>query len=59
MSKKHEQRTRQQILAKRDEPIVGFNGRPAPISRPAGRGKYMPHFGKKQAAKIDGSYYGR
>ncbi|MBA1366940.1 hypothetical protein [Burkholderia gladioli] len=59
MSKKHEQRTRSEILAKREQPIMGFRGRPAPISRPANRSKYMPHFGKKQTAKIDGSYYAR
>ncbi|WP_186066007.1 hypothetical protein [Burkholderia gladioli] len=57
MSKKHEQRTRSEILAKREQPIMGFDRRPAPITRPANRSKYTPHFGKKQAAKLDGSYY--
>lgn len=48
MSKKHEQRTRAQILAKRAQPIMGFDRRPAPITAPASRSKYKPHFGAKQ-----------
>ncbi|QTP32788.1 hypothetical protein B7759_01366 [Burkholderia glumae] len=54
MSKKHEQRTRQQILAKREPSTRGLVA-----IQPKSRSKYKPHFGKKQAAKIDGSYYAR
>jgi hypothetical protein len=48
MSKKHEQRTRAQILAKRAKEIMGFDKRPAPVTAPASRSKYMPHIGAKE-----------
>ncbi|MGX6999874.1 hypothetical protein [Caballeronia sp. KNU42] len=52
MSKKHEQRTRAEILAKRAQPIMGFDKRPAPITALVSRSKYTPHFGAKQQAKL-------
>lgn len=71
MSKKHHKRTRAQILAKRAQPIVEILVHrkvvdprtgvmtyvPQPFKRVAGRSKYTPHFGAKQAAKISGEYY--
>ncbi len=52
MGKKHEQRTRAEILAKRAKPIMGFDKRRAPITAPVSRSKYTPHFGLKQQAKL-------
>lgn len=59
MSKKHQQRTRAEILAKRERPIPEISqnryqltGMPVPTQKPQSRSKYMPHFGKKQAAKL-------
>ena len=62
MSKKHEQRTRSQILAKRAQPIVEIpmrrvmpgmiSGPIVPFKRPTSRSKYFPHFGAKQADKL-------
>ena len=68
MSKKHNQRTRAEILAKRAiDPetwvqavrkmigaVVGPAVSPTPHSmvRKASRSKYEPHFGKKQQAKL-------
>lgn len=58
MSKKHEQRSRAAILDKRKQDELWFKAMPI-RRRPRHRSKYVPHFGKKQAAKIDGSYYVR
>lgn len=58
MSKKHNQRTRAEILAKREQPIskwAGWNGRPPAViqtQQPVSRSKYTPHFGAKQQAKL-------
>jgi hypothetical protein len=58
MSKKHEQRTRAQILAKRAQPInkwAGWTrGAPAVVKtqQPKSRSKYVPHFGVKQREKM-------
>lgn len=71
MSKKHEKRTRAQILAKRARPIEEMNvlrkvvhpitgvatWMPQPTHSERLRAtfdasKYMPHFGKKQQAKL-------
>lgn len=62
MSKKHNQRTRAEILAKREQPInpKGLNrdrfgvpvSTPHAMVRKASRSKYMPHFGKKQKTKL-------
>lgn len=57
MSKKHEKRTRTQILAKRDFPIEEIPVRNSmtglivqkKVKAPS---KYTPHFGKKQEAKL-------
>jgi hypothetical protein len=57
MSKKHHQRTRAEILAKREQPIsqwAGWNGNPPAVIRTQPveyRSKYTPHFGAKQQAK--------
>lgn len=63
MSAKHNQRTRSEILAKRNAPINKWadwtRGVPARITkrwnadvRKASRSKYAPHFGAKQQAKL-------
>lgn len=62
MSKKHEKRTRAEILAKRAvDPSAWIDpvrkiiaGMPGPIieKRPLSRSKYVPHFGEKQRAKL-------
>jgi hypothetical protein len=68
MSRKQHQRTRAEILAKRQidpatwiEPVRKINaGMPGPAIAPtphamvrkASRNKYTPHFGAKQAAKL-------
>lgn len=57
MSKKHEQRTRAEILAKRQQPIVETNrntttGFLVHTTRKPERSIYMPHFGAKQQAKL-------
>jgi hypothetical protein len=46
MSKKHEKRTRAEILAKRARLVA------IPFRRVAGRSKYAPHFGAKQQARL-------
>jgi hypothetical protein len=56
MSKKHEQRTRAQILAKRATPIMGFDKRPAPITAPVSRSKYTPHIGAKEQERAKRCY---
>lgn len=70
MSKKHEQRTRAEILAKRQQPIqevrvirtipspsgpmyVPQNTQSERLRAAFDAAKYMPHFGAKQAAKLD------
>lgn len=66
MSKKHSQRTRAKILAKREQPIreiqvfrIVRDFGAVPIQVPIrvtavhDRSKYMPHFGAKQKAKIE------
>lgn len=61
MSKKHEKRTRAEILAKREQPIVEIPvhrmigpvvGPIVPFKRVQSRSKYTPHFGAKQQAKL-------
>jgi hypothetical protein len=56
MSKKHEQRTRAEILAKRAQPIIETNrnsmGFLVHTTRKPERSIYMPHFGAKQRAKL-------
>lgn len=63
MSKKHNQRTRAEILAKREAPIVevpvmkkilGPTGLPvfSLLIKKVRASKYTPHFGAKQAAKL-------
>jgi hypothetical protein len=57
MSKKHHQRTRAEILAKRAQPIVETNrntttGFLVHTTRKPERSIYMPHFGAKQRAKV-------
>jgi hypothetical protein len=68
MSKKHNQRTRAEILAKRNiDPSTWVDpvrkiiaGMPGPVMAPtpnadvrkASRSKYTPHFGAKQQAKL-------
>ncbi|MBN3848656.1 hypothetical protein G3N58_17765 [Paraburkholderia sp. Ac-20342] len=62
MSKKHEQRTRAEILAKRAidpatwiEPVRKIiAGMPGPIvaKKPLSTNKFTPHFGAKQQAKL-------
>jgi hypothetical protein len=56
MSKKHHQRTRAEILAKRAQPIVTTNcytKNGVPVSpKPFSRSKYTPHVGAKQQAKL-------
>jgi hypothetical protein len=68
MSQKHHQRTRAQILAKRNKPIEAWAGwksifRPAVIPskpnadvRKASRSKYTPHTGAKQRAKLKNEF---
>lgn len=56
MSKKHNQRTRAEILAKRALPITGFDRRPAPISQPVSRSKYTPHIGAKEQERAKRCY---
>lgn len=67
MSKKHNQRTRAEILAKRAKPIdpkslIRHTRSRHPVSTPhamvrkASRSKYVPHFGAKQRTKLRGSY---
>lgn len=62
MSQKHNQRTRAEILAKREQEIpskrLNRNRSGLAVSTPhamvlkASRGKYTPHFGAKQQAKL-------
>jgi hypothetical protein len=60
MSRKHNQRTRAEILAKREQPIKAWagwlvlGGSPTVITTRSvtSRSKYMPHFGAKQEAKL-------
>jgi hypothetical protein len=57
MSKKHHQRTRAEILAKRAKPIVETNrnsttGLLVHTTRKPEQSIYMPHFGAKQRAKL-------
>ena len=63
MSKKHEKRTRAEILAKRAQPIptiqvmkkiMAPNGQTVlvPYVAKVRKSKYMPHFGAKQQAKL-------
>jgi hypothetical protein len=60
MSRKHNQRTRAEILAKRAQPIAKWagwqvlGGAPAFITttQPLSRSKYTPHFGAKQEEKL-------
>ncbi|HDR8938760.1 TPA: hypothetical protein QDA76_002240 [Burkholderia vietnamiensis] len=69
MSQKHNQRTRAQILVKREQPIIekrvikftpgSIAGFPQPTHSERLRAafdasKYMPHFGAKQAKKLAG-----
>lgn len=56
MSKKHEQRTRAEILAKRATPVMGFDKRPAPITAPVSRSKYTPHIGAKEQERAKRCY---
>ncbi|WCM21410.1 hypothetical protein NDK50_08160 [Paraburkholderia bryophila] len=62
MSKKHEQRTRAEILRLRNLPtdpkrlnrdrFGALVSTPHAMVRKASRSKYTPHFGKKQQAKL-------
>jgi hypothetical protein len=65
MSRKHNQRTRAEILAKREQPLTEWAGwknfpfTPKSIGfqanadvRRASRSKYTPHFGAKQREKV-------
>lgn len=62
MSKKHEQRTRAEILAKRQQPISKWagwtRGAPAVIKtqQPVSRSKYTPHIGAKEQARAKRCY---
>jgi hypothetical protein len=56
MSKKHRQRTRAEILAKREQPIHGFGGRLAPVTFPVSRSKYTPHIGAKEQERAKRCY---
>ncbi|WP_175980024.1 hypothetical protein [Caballeronia zhejiangensis] len=52
MSKKHEQRTRAEILAKRTERDYAVAHGVLKVQKVESRSKYTPHFGAKQAAKL-------
>jgi hypothetical protein len=56
MSKKHNQRTRAEILAKREQPIRDFLGNVAQVTRSASRSKYMPHIGAKEQERASRLY---
>jgi hypothetical protein len=55
MSKKHEKRTRAEILARRDVAMLTLHYGPEVLS--ASRSNYMPHFGAKQRAKLTRSVF--
>jgi hypothetical protein len=62
MSKKHNQRTRAEILAKREQPLKRWagwtRGAPAIITtqQPSSRSKYTPHIGAKEQARAKRCY---
>jgi len=56
MSKKHEQRTRAEILAKRKNLTLNVEFRRIRVQPVESRSKYMPHIGAKEQARAERCY---